>query len=138
LEFVTRKVSHGVASIKLGLSKELHLGNLEARRDWGFAGEYVQAMWKMLQQETPEDFVIGTGETHSVREFVDMAFKFVGLNYEDYVVQDARFLRPSEVDVLVSNPAKACQKLKWEPKVKFQGLVEMMVEADLKRLKGTL
>ena len=138
LEFVTRKISHGVASIKLGLSKELHLGNLEARRDWGFAGEYVQAMWKMLQQGTPEDFVIGTGETHSVREFADKAFKCVGLNYEDYVVQDPRFLRPSEVDVLISNPAKARQKLGWEPKVKFQELVEMMVEADLKRLKETL
>jgi GDPmannose 4,6-dehydratase len=138
LEFVTRKISHGVARIKSGLSKELHLGNLEARRDWGFAGEYVQAMWKMLQQETPEDFVIGTGETHSVREFADMAFKYVGLNYEDYVVQDPRFLRPSEVDVLISNPAKARQKLAWEPKVKFQGLVEMMVDADLKRLKETV
>ncbi len=135
LEFVTRKISQGVASIKLGLSKELHLGNLEARRDWGFAGEYVQAMWKMLQQEKPEDFVIGTGENHSVREFADKAFKFVGLNYKDHVVQDPRFLRPSEVDILISNPAKARQKLAWEPKVKFQELVEMMVEADLKRLK---
>jgi GDPmannose 4,6-dehydratase len=124
-----------VASIKLGLAKELHLGNLEARRDWGFAGEYVQAMWKMLQQEKPEDFVIGTGETHSVREFADLAFKYVGLNYEDYVVSDPRFLRPSEVDALVSDPAKARQKLGWEPKIKFQGLVEMMVETDLKRLK---
>jgi GDPmannose 4,6-dehydratase len=120
------------------LSKELHLGNLEARRDWGFAGEYVQAMWRMLQQEKPEDFVIGTGETHSVREFVDMAFKYVGLNYEDYVVQDPHFLRPSEVDVLVSDPTNARQKIGWEPKVKFQGLVEMMVEADLKQLKETL
>ena len=138
LEFVTRKISNGVALIKLGLSKELHLGNLEARRDWGFAGEYVQAMWKMLQQETPEDYVIGTGETHSVREFADMAFKYVGLNYEDYVVQDPRFLRPSEVDVLISDPTKARQKLAWEPKIKFQGLVEMMVEADLKRIKETL
>jgi GDPmannose 4,6-dehydratase len=138
LEFVTRKISHAVASIKLGLSKELHLGNLDARRDWGFAGEYVQAMWKMLQQETPEDFVIGTGETHSVREFADLAFKHVGLNYEDYVVQDAHFLRPSEVDVLISNPTKARQKLNWEPKVKFRELVEMMVEADLKRLKDTM
>jgi GDPmannose 4,6-dehydratase len=138
LEFVTRKISHGAASIKLGLAKELHLGNLEARRDWGFAGEYVQAMWEMLQQEKPEDFVIGTGETHSVREFADLAFKCVGLNYEDYVVQDPRFLRPSEVDILVSDPAKASQKLGWKPKVKFQGLVEMMVETDLKRLKDTL
>ncbi|MGD0876786.1 MAG: GDP-mannose 4,6-dehydratase, partial [Anaerolineales bacterium] len=137
LEFVTRKISNAVASIKLGLTKELHLGNLDARRDWGFAGEYVQAMWRMLQQETPEDFVIGTGETHSVREFADTAFKYVGLNYEDYVVQDAHFLRPSEVDVLISNPTKARQRLNWEPKVKFRELVEMMVEADLKRLKDT-
>jgi GDPmannose 4,6-dehydratase len=138
LEFVTRKISAAVASIKLGLTKDLHLGNLDARRDWGFAGEYVQAMWKMLQQEKPEDFVIGTGETHSVREFADTAFKYVGLNYEDYVVQDAHFMRPSEVDVLISDPTKARQKLNWEPKVKFRELVEMMVEADLKRLKDTL
>jgi GDPmannose 4,6-dehydratase len=138
LEFVTRKISHGAASIKLGLSKELHLGNLEARRDWGFAGEYIHAMWKMLQQKTPEDFVIGTGETHSVREFADKAFNHVGLNYEDYIVQDPRFLRPSEVDVLISNPTKAREKLGWEPKIKFHELVEMMVEADLKRLKETL
>ena len=138
LEFVTRKISNGVASIKLGLSKELHLGNLEARRDWGFAGEYVQAMWKMLQHETPEDFVIGTGETHSVREFAETAFKYVGLNYQDYVVQDPRFLRPSEVDVLMSDASKARQKLGWEPKVKFRDLVEMMVEADLVRLKEML
>jgi GDPmannose 4,6-dehydratase len=138
LEFVTRKISRAVASIKSGLTNELHLGNLEARRDWGFAGEYVQAMWRMLQQEKPEDFVVGTGETHSVREFVEMAFKYVGLNYEDYVVQDPHFLRPSEVDALVSDPTKARQKIGWEPKVKFQGLVEMMVEADLKQLKETL
>ena len=138
LEFVTRKISNGAASIKLGLSKELHLGNLEARRDWGFAGEYVQAMWKMLQHDTPEDFVIGTGETHSVREYAEMAFKYVGLNYQDYVVQDPRFLRPSEVDVLISDASKAREKLGWEPKVKFQNLVEMMVEADLVRLKETL
>jgi GDPmannose 4,6-dehydratase len=137
LEFVTRKISHGVARIKLGLSKELHLGNLEARRDWGFAGEYVQAMWKMLQQDKPEDFVIGTGETHSVREFADLAFKCVGLNYEDYVIQDPLFLRPSEVDLLISDPAKARQKLSWEPKVKFHELVEMMVDADLKQLQGS-
>ena len=137
LEFVTRKISHGAASIKLGLSKELHLGNLEARRDWGFAGEYVQAMWKMLQQKKPEDFVIGTGQTHSVREFAEKAFNYLGLNYEDYIVQDPRFLRPSEVDALISNPTKAREKLDWEPKVKFQELVEMMTEADLKRLKET-
>jgi len=135
LEFVTRKISHGVASIKLGLAKELHLGNLEARRDWGFAGEYVQAMWMMLQQEKPEDFVVGTGEMHSVREFAELAFRSVGLNYLDYVVQDPRFLRPSEVDKLVSDPYHANQKLGWKAKVNFQSLVEMMVEADLKRLK---
>jgi GDPmannose 4,6-dehydratase len=134
LEFVTRKISDGVARIKLGLAQDLHLGNLEARRDWGFAGEYVQAMWMMLQQDKPEDFVIGTGETHSVLEFVELAFQHVGLDYHDYVVQDARFLRPSEVDLLRSNPAKARQKLGWEPKVDFKGLVAMMVEADLKLL----
>jgi GDPmannose 4,6-dehydratase len=136
LEFVTRKISHAVASIKLSLAKELHLGNLEARRDWGFAGEYVQAMWMMLQQETPEDFVVGTGETHSVREFVDLAFQCVGLNYLDYVVQDPRFLRPSEVDKLISDPTRANERLGWKPKVDFKGLVEMMVEADLRRLKN--
>ncbi len=134
LEFVTRKISDGVAHIKLGLADKLVLGNLEARRDWGFAGEYVQAMWKMLQQEMPEDFVVGTGETHSVREFCDLAFKSVGLEYADYVQHDPRYLRPSEVDLLISDPAKARQKLGWQPKITFQGLVEMMVEADLKRL----
>ena len=137
LEVVTRKISDGVARIKLGLSDKLALGNLEARRDWGFAGEFVQAMWKMLQQEIPEDFVIGTGETHSVREFCDLAFKFVGLNYEDYVSQDQRYLRLSEVDLLISDPSKARQKLGWAPKTTFQGLVEMMVEADLKRLQNS-
>jgi GDPmannose 4,6-dehydratase len=137
LEFVTRKISDGVARIKLGLAKELHLGNLDARRDWGFAGEYVQAIWKMLQQEHPVDFVIGTGETHSVREFCEHAFQCVGLNSKDYLVQDPRFLRPSEVDMLRSDPTKARQKLGWTPKVDFQGLVEMMVEADMQRLTGT-
>lgn len=137
LEFVTRKISDGVARIKLGLAKELRLGNLEARRDWGFAGEYVQAMWKMLQQDQPEDFVVGTGETHSVREFCELAFRYVGLNYQDYVVQDERLMRPAEVDLLVSDPSKARQKLGWKPKVNFQQLVEMMVEADLQRLSAT-
>ncbi|MDI6768581.1 MAG: GDP-mannose 4,6-dehydratase [Anaerolineales bacterium] len=136
LEFVTRKISDGVARIKLGLANELRLGNLEARRDWGFAGEYIQAMWKMLQQKTPEDFVIGTGETHSVREFCEHAFRHVGLNYQDYVVQDPHLYRPSEVDLLVSDPAKAREKLAWAPRVNFQGLVEIMVEADLERLRG--
>ncbi|MRR37502.1 GDP-mannose 4,6-dehydratase [bacterium] len=135
LEFVTRKISDGVARIKLGLADKLVLGNLEARRDWGFAGEYVQAMWMMLQQDTPQDFVIGTGETHSVREFAELAFRHVGLNYQDYVTQDPRFLRPSEVDLLISDPSRANSKLGWKPKVNFQGLVEMMVEADLKRLQ---
>jgi GDPmannose 4,6-dehydratase len=134
LEFVTRKISNAVARIKLGLEKELHLGNLDARRDWGFAGEYVQAMWHMLQQERPEDFVVGTGETHAVREFCDVAFRHVGLNYQDYVVQDPRFLRPSEVDLLIADPAKAHQKLGWSPRVHFKDLVVMMVEADLQRL----
>jgi len=136
LEFVTRKISDGVARIKLGMADKLMLGNLEARRDWGFAGEYVQAMWMMLQQEKPKDYVIGTGETHSVREFCDHAFKFVGLNFEDYVQQDPRYLRPSEVDLLISDPSLARQELGWKPATTFQGLVEMMVETDLKRLQN--
>jgi GDPmannose 4,6-dehydratase len=136
LEFVTRKISNGVARIKLGLDKELHLGNLDAKRDWGFAGEYVQAMWHMLQQEQPQDFVIGTGETHSVREFCELAFAQVDLDYQDYLVQDARFLRPSEVDVLIADSNNARQKLGWFPRVHFKELVAMMVEADLKRLSN--
>ncbi len=135
LEFVTRKISDGVARIKLGLAKELRLGNLEARRDWGFAGDYVQAMWLMLQQEQAEDFVIGTGETHSVREFCELAFGHVGLDYRDFVVQDERFYRPAEVDLLVADPSKAHAKLGWEPSVSFPELVKMMVDADLERLK---
>jgi GDPmannose 4,6-dehydratase len=134
LEFVTRKISQNVACIKCGLKKELHLGNMEARRDWGFAGEYVQAMWLMLQQEKPEDFVVGTGETHSVRGFADLAFQYVGLNYHDYIVQDPKFLRPSEVDQLISDPTQVNQKLGWKPQVGFKGLVEMMVEADMRRV----
>jgi GDPmannose 4,6-dehydratase len=134
LEFVTRKISHGVARIKHGQAKELRLGNLEARRDWGFAGDYVEAMWLMLQCQQPEDFVIGTGETHSVREFCEVAFEHVGLNYRDYVVQDQRFIRPAEVDKLVSDPSKARQKLGWKSKVGFKELVGIMVEADLERL----
>ncbi len=134
LEFVTRKITYGVARIKLGLAKELRLGNLESRRDWGFAGDYVEAMWRMLQQPTPEDYVIGTGVTHSVREFCELAFSHVGLNYCDYVVQDPRFYRPAEVDLLVSDPSKARTQLKWTPKVNFEELVHMMVEADLKRV----
>ncbi|MGZ9225169.1 MAG: GDP-mannose 4,6-dehydratase [Anaerolineales bacterium] len=136
LEFVTRKISHGVARIKLGLAKDLCLGNLEARRDWGFAGDYVNAMWDMLQQESPGDFVIGTGETHSVREFCEAAFSHVGLDYKDFVIQDPRFYRPAEVDLLVSNPTKAEQVLGWKPKVNFKELVTMMVDADMERLKN--
>ncbi|GAB4504745.1 MAG: hypothetical protein Fur0043_17390 [Anaerolineales bacterium] len=134
LEFVTRKITDGVARIKLGLAKELRLGNLEARRDWGFAGDYVQAMWLMLQQERPDNYVVGMGETHSVREFCEIAFGHVGLDYHDYVVQDERFYRPAEVDLLVSDPSKARTVLGWEPSVSFKELVTMMVDADLQRL----
>ena len=135
LEFVTRKISDSVARIKLGLAKELRLGNLEARRDWGFAGDYVKAMWLMLQQEQPGDFVIGTGETHSVREFCEEAFCHVGLDYKEFVVQDERFYRPAEVDLLVSDPSKAKQTLGWERSVSFKQLVAMMIDADMERLK---
>lgn len=134
LEFVTRKISNSVARIKLGLTKELRLGNLESRRDWGFAGDYVEAMWRMLQQEKSDNFIVGTGETHSVREFCEVAFGHVGLDYHDYVIQDERFYRPAEVDLLVSNPSKAQKVLQWEPNVGFRELVEMMVDADVKRL----
>ncbi|MDH5506076.1 MAG: GDP-mannose 4,6-dehydratase [Anaerolineae bacterium] len=134
LEFVTRKISDGVARIKLGLAEELRLGNLDAQRDWGFAGDYVEAMWLMLQAGQPEDFVVGTGETHSVRQFCAQAFDVVGLDYQDYVIQDERYYRPAEVDLLVSNPSKAREKLAWQPKVDFNQLVRMMVEADLTRL----
>ncbi len=133
LEFVTRKISSTVAKIKLGQAKELRLGNLESQRDWGFAGDYVEAMWLMLQHHTPESYVIGTGETHSVREFCELAFGYVGLNYQDYVVQDPRFYRPAEVDLLISDPTRAKTELGWQPKVSFKGLVEMMVESDLQR-----
>lgn len=134
LEFVTRKITYGAARIKLGLANELRLGNLEARRDWGFAGDYVQGMWLMLQQEEAEDYVLGTGVTHSVRDFCELAFSHLGLDYRKYVVQDARFFRPAEVDLLVSDPTKAHQKLGWHPTVSFEELVQMMVEADLKRV----
>ncbi len=134
LEFVTRKITYGVARIKLGRAKELRLGNLESRRDWGYAGDYVKAMWLMLQQDTPQDYVIGTGKTHSVREFCEIAFGSVGLDYQKYVVQDERFYRPAEVDLLVSNPDRANQELNWQPTVDFQGLIKMMVDADLKRV----
>lgn len=134
LEFVTRKITYGVARIKLGLTKELRLGNLESQRDWGFAGDYVEAMWMMLQRPEPEDFVIGTGETHSVRELCVLAFSHVGLDYEEFVVQDPRFYRPAEVDLLVADPKMAAEKLGWQPKINFEELIQLMVDADLKRL----
>lgn len=138
LEFVTRKITYGAARIKLGLTNELRLGNLEARRDWGFAGDYVQAMWMMLKQEQPNDYVVGTGKTHSVREFCDAAFGHLGLDYQDYVVQDERFYRPAEVDLLVSDPHKIQQELGWQPNVSFEELIHMMVEADLRRISKEL
>jgi GDPmannose 4,6-dehydratase len=134
MEFVTRKISDGAARIKLGLAKELRLGNLESQRDWGFAGDYVEAMWRMMQQDKPDNFVIGMGETHSVREFCEIAFGHVGLDYNDHVVQDEKFYRPAEVDLLISDPAKARAVLGWEPEVTFKELVIMMVNADVERL----
>jgi GDPmannose 4,6-dehydratase len=136
LEFVTRKITHAVAKIKLGLAKDLHLGNLEAKRDWGFAGDYVRAMWLMLQQDQPDDYVVSTGETHSVREFCEVAFDHVQLDWQKYVVQDPAFMRPAEVDHLIGDPAKAGRELGWEPTVPFKGLVQMMVDADLQSLKA--
>ena len=134
LEFVERKICHGVARIKLGLTDELRLGNLDSRRDWGFAGDYVEAMWLMLQRDMPDDYVIGTGVTHSVRELCELAFSHVGLDYNDHVVQDPQFYRPAEVDILVADPSKAVNDLKWGPKVGFSELVHMMVDEDLKQL----
>lgn len=133
---MTRKITHHVAKIKLGLTDELRLGNLDARRDWGFAGDYVKAMWLMLQQDKPDDFVVATGETHSVEEFLNVAFGHVNLDWHDYVVQDERFMRPAEVDLLVGDPSKAGRKLGWEPAVSFEQLVQMMVDADLKLLQA--
>jgi len=133
-EFVTRKISHAVASIKRGLQKDLRLGNLEAKRDWGFAGDYVRAMWLMLQQGTPDDFVVATGKNHTVREFCEIAFDHVGLPWKKYVVVDKTLFRPAEVNTLCGNPAKARRKLGWSPEVGFADLVRMMVDADLKRL----
>ena len=135
LEFVTRKITDAVARIKLGLAKELRLGNLESQRDWGFAGDYVEAMWLMLQQDHADNYVIGTGETHAVREFCEIAFSHVGLDYKDHVVQDEKFYRPAEVDLLISDPSKARMVLKWEPAVSFKELVTMMVDSDMARLK---
>ena len=134
IEFVTRKVTDGVARIKLGLARQISLGNLDARRDWGFAGDYVDAMWRMLQQPTPQDYVIGTGQTHSVRELVEAAFGHVGLDWRDHVVTDPKFMRPAEVDLLLADPAKAREELGWTPRVGFNELIAMMVDADLERL----
>jgi GDPmannose 4,6-dehydratase len=134
LEFAERKISHGVASIKLGRMDKLHLGNLESQRDLGFAGDYVRAMWMMVQQDSPDDFVIATGETHSIRDMCEVAFKVAGLDYEKYVVTDPRFYRPAEVDLLIGNPEKAGRVMGWEPAVSFKELIRMMVEADLEAL----
>ena len=134
LEFVTRKITHTVARIKNGQAKELRLGNLDAKRDWGYAPEYVEAMWLMLQQDKPDDFVIATGETHRVRDFVEAAFSHVDLNWQDYVVIDPAFYRPAEVELLIGDPTKAKEKLGWQPKITFRELVGIMVEADLKRV----
>jgi len=131
LEFVTRKISYHVARIKLGHAKQLPLGNLDAKRDWGFAGDYVRAIWMMLQQDTPEEYVIGTGKTHSVREFCELAFNYVGLRYEDHVIYDERYDRPAEVDLLLADPSRAREKLGWKPGVDFENLVKMMVDADM-------
>jgi GDPmannose 4,6-dehydratase len=136
LEFVTRKVTDAAARIKLGLSTELRLGNLDARRDWGFAGDYVEAMWLMLQQDEPDDFVVSTGETRSVQELVEAAFGAVGLEWHKHVVLDPKFIRPAEVDLLVGDPSKARAKLGWKPKVAFAELINDMVDADLARLRG--
>ena len=135
-EFVTRKVTDGAARIKLGLATELRLGNLEARRDWGFAGDYVEAMWLMLQQNKPDDFVIATGVTHTVEELVRIAFECVGLDWRRYVVQDPTLVRPAEVDLLIGDPSKAARELDWRPKVGFEELVRQMIEADMARLSG--
>jgi GDPmannose 4,6-dehydratase len=137
IEFVTRKVSDGVARIKLGLQTELAMGNLDAQRDWGFAGDYVDAMWRMLQQDDADDYVIATGETHSVERLVEVAFAHVGLDWHDHVVLDDRFVRPAEVDLLIGDRSKAEAELGWTPTVSFEELVHMMVDADLERLDGT-
>lgn len=131
-EFVTRKITGSVARIKLGLQKDITLGNLDSKRDWGFAGDYVEGMWRILQQDKPDDYVLATGQTHSIKEFLTLAFKEIGIsNWKPYVKQDPRFMRPAEVDLLIGSPAKAKKKLKWEPKVSFEELVKMMVQNDL-------
>jgi GDPmannose 4,6-dehydratase len=134
LEFVTRKVTYGVAQIKLGLARELRLGNLDAKRDWGFAGDYVEAMWRMLQQPEPDDYVVATGENHTVRELAEIAFSHAGLDWRQFVQLDSSLLRPAEVELLIGDPAKARDRLGWRPKVSFGELVRMMVDADLQRL----
>ena len=136
LEFVTRKVSYHVAQIKLGLAHELRIGNTDAQRDWGFAGDYVEAMWLMLQQDEPDDYVVATGKTHTVERLLDVAFSCVDLNWKDYAIQDEKFMRPAEVDLLIGDPSKAHAKLGWEPEVSFEQLITMMVEADIERLKN--
>jgi len=136
LEFVTRKVTHNVARIKLGLAKELRLGNLDSQRDWGFAGDYVRAMWLMLQQPAPDDYVVATGETHSIRALCEQAFGYVDLDWNEYVVQDPRLMRPAEVDLLIGDPSKAREALGWEPEVTFKQLIRMMVDHDLQVLKA--
>ena len=138
LEFVERKVAHGAARIKLGLANELRLGNLEAQRDWGYAGDYVEAMWVMLQQDEPDDYLIATGRTHSVRELCEVAFGYLGLDYRDYVVSDPKFYRPAEVDQLVGDASKARRVLGWEPRVSFEELIHMVVDADLEALQRML
>lgn len=135
LEFVTHKITHAAAKIKLGMADELRLGNLEAERDWGYAGDYVRAMWLMLQQDNPDDYVIATGETHTVRKFVQETFDYLGLDWEKYVVQDPKFYRPAEVDLLVGDPSKAKKQLDWEPEVDLTQLIHMMVDADLEMLR---
>lgn len=136
IQFVTRKVTDGVAKIKLGLQKELRLGNLDAKRDWGFAGDYVKAMWLMLQQKKPDDYVVATGKTQTVRKLVQIAFDHAGLKWEDYVIQDQAFMRPAEVDLLLGNPEKAKKVLGWEPEVSFEELVKMMVDHDLEKYRN--
>jgi GDPmannose 4,6-dehydratase len=138
LEFVTRKITHAAAQIKLGQLETIALGNLDAQRDWGFAGDYVEAMWLMLQQEEPDDYVISTGRTHSVREFCEVAFSHIGLDYRDHVTMDERFMRPAEVDLLIGDPTKAREKLGWQPTTTFEELVTMMVDADIALLSGKL
>ena len=135
-EFVSRKITHTVAKIKLGFNEKLHIGNLEAKRDWGFAGDYINAMWLMLQEDKPEDYVIATGDVHSVKQFLQQAFNYVGLNWKKYVVIDKKLYRPAEVNILKGDYSKAKRKLGWKPVVKFEDLVKMMVDADLERLKG--